>query len=113
MTHRTLARRIFKKTILHFSNKLQATVFFVDFFCRSNGSLHTLTYLLLPIDFGVSFLYRAYLTLRVLTTMESAYTCSAKEVLDHFQVDEQNGLSGSQVQEALQKYGRNCMRSVC
>jgi len=39
--------------------------------------------------------------------MEAAYLSTPEEALKHFQVTEQSGLSGPQVQDALRKYGRN------
>ena len=39
--------------------------------------------------------------------MDAAYLASPAEALDRFQVSEQDGLSESQVQQALKKYGRN------
>lgn len=41
------------------------------------------------------------------TTMESAYVKSAQDVLRHFDVDEQSGLSDSRVQQQLSKFGKN------
>lgn len=40
-------------------------------------------------------------------TMDTAYLASPENALDFFQVSEQDGLSDSQVQQALNKYGRN------
>ena len=39
--------------------------------------------------------------------MDSSFLSSTKEVLDHFQVAEQQGLSTQQVRRATEKYGRN------
>jgi len=39
--------------------------------------------------------------------MESSYLSSPDEVLDHFNVQAQQGLSEQQVRQATQKYGRN------
>ena len=39
--------------------------------------------------------------------MEAAYLSTPEEALKYFQVTEQNGLTGAQVQDALKKYGRN------
>lgn len=41
--------------------------------------------------------------------MEASYLASTKEALDYFQVSENNGLSDSQVEKAIQQYGRNGM----
>lgn len=39
--------------------------------------------------------------------MDAAYLASPENALDFFQVSEQDGLSDSRVQQALNKYGRN------
>lgn len=39
--------------------------------------------------------------------MDDAYIRSSKEVLEHFNVSEEAGLSDSAVQYSLQKYGKN------
>ena len=39
--------------------------------------------------------------------MDAAYLASPEKALDFFQVSEQDGLSDSRVQQALNKYGRN------
>ena len=39
--------------------------------------------------------------------MEAAYLSTPEEALKYFEVTEQNGLNGTQVQHALKKYGRN------
>lgn len=39
--------------------------------------------------------------------MEASYLRSTQEVLEYFQVTEQNGLSDLSVQKATTKYGRN------
>ena len=39
--------------------------------------------------------------------MDSAYLVSPEKALGFFQVTEKDGLSDSQVQQALKKYGRN------
>ena len=39
--------------------------------------------------------------------MESAYLVSTEEALARFQVKEQEGLSDSQIQQAIVRYGRN------
>lgn len=39
--------------------------------------------------------------------MEAAYLISSEDALRHFQVTEQDGLSDTMVQRAVDKYGRN------
>ena len=39
--------------------------------------------------------------------MDASYLASTEEALQHFQVNEHQGLSEKQVQRALAKYGRN------
>ena len=39
--------------------------------------------------------------------MDNSYLCSTEQALEHFQVDEQEGLSEQQVRRSLDKYGRN------
>jgi len=39
--------------------------------------------------------------------MENAYVYSPQQILEHFGVSEQKGLSDVQVQIAQEKYGRN------
>lgn len=39
--------------------------------------------------------------------MEAAYLVSTEDVLRHFEVTEQDGLSDLMVQKATEKYGRN------
>ena len=39
--------------------------------------------------------------------MELAFTASGDEVLKYFNVEEQRGLSGAEVQQAVENYGRN------
>lgn len=43
--------------------------------------------------------------------MESAYVRSTQEVLGHFQVTEDRGLSDDEVKQQLEKYGKNGTRS--
>lgn len=40
-------------------------------------------------------------------TMDASYLTSTEEALEHFKVDEQQGLSEQQVQSAIERYGRN------
>lgn len=39
--------------------------------------------------------------------MDASYLSSTEEALEHFKVNENQGLSEQQVQKALEKYGRN------
>lgn len=39
--------------------------------------------------------------------MVSFFLSSTKEALEHFNVEEHNGLSAQQVEKATEKYGRN------
>lgn len=39
--------------------------------------------------------------------MDASYLSSTEQSLEHFQVDEQQGLSEQQAQRSLEKYGRN------
>ena len=39
--------------------------------------------------------------------MDTPFLFSTQKALDHFQVNEQQGLSELQVQRSLEKYGRN------
>jgi Ca2+ transporting ATPase len=42
--------------------------------------------------------------------MENAYTKTPAEVLRHFQVTEEKGLSEQQVRSLREKHGKNCRR---
>ena len=39
--------------------------------------------------------------------MDASYLSSTEEALEHFKVNEDQGLSEQQVRKALEKYGRN------
>lgn len=39
--------------------------------------------------------------------MENAYVCSTADILEHFSVTKQDGLSDSQVQALRDRFGRN------
>ncbi len=39
--------------------------------------------------------------------MDSSFLSSTEQALDHFKVDEHQGLSAQQVQKATERYGRN------
>ncbi|CAD6575628.1 MAG: hypothetical protein ASARMPRED_007405 [Alectoria sarmentosa] len=41
--------------------------------------------------------------------MDASYLTSTEEALEHFKVDEQQGLSEQQVQSAIERYGRNAL----
>lgn len=45
--------------------------------------------------------------------METAYLSSTEQALQHFQVNESQGLSDLQVQQATEKYGRNGTVHAC
>lgn len=52
--------------------------------------------------------------------MEDAHTRTVEEVLEHFKVDEESGITDEQVKKGLEKYGPNgeksyfsSSRSVC
>ena len=40
--------------------------------------------------------------------MEAAFARSTKQVLAHFKVDENTGLTNNQIDELRKKHGRNC-----
>ena len=44
--------------------------------------------------------------------MENAYAQPADQVLQHFEVDEHNGLNDAQITRLREKYGSNGMYSV-